>query len=272
MTIKQRKGINMTKEINLSTLFKVLRSNWWRILIIAVVVAVAAACFTEFVMQKKYKSSIEFYIINASISTEYTSTNLLASAEYLANDYIGIINSDEMVNTVVDTLEEEGYTFEPKTIRAMLSSTVATTASTFSITVTTGNPELSLRVAEIIATEAPAIIRGTAFPYSSTNYYIGKEDSNGNMQYTQLDSSNIERVSVLRNPVKAESHSSPNLVTNTLLAAIVAAAASYAVILFRRLSDTTIRSEHTVKEILDPSITIIGLIPYWDENTSTTKY
>lgn len=263
------KGIIMTKEISLSLLLKVLKSAWWKILIVTVVIALAVAAFTEFVIPKKYQSSIEFYILNTSTTSEYMTTSLLASAEYLASDYIKIINSDQVVGIIIDKLEAEGYQgVTPKKIRSMISSTKASDASTFTITVTSTNADVAYIMANAITEEAPGIIRSITRPSYSSNLAIiyEKNELGHAIDYDELDESDLECVVPVRAPQRAITHSSPNIVTYTLLAALLAAFATYVLFLLLKLSDTTIRSESNFKELVGTSVTIIGTIPYWSAN------
>ena len=258
----------MTKEISLSLLLKVLKSAWWKILIVTVVIALAVAAFTEFVIPKKYQSSIEFYILNTSTTSEYMTTSLLASAEYLASDYIKIINSDQVVGIIIDKLEAEGYQgVTPKKIRSMISSTKASDASTFTITVTSTNVDVAYIMANAIKDEAPEIIRSITRPSYSSNYYQKvKDPATGEEIFEKIDESDLECVVPVRAPQRAITHSSPNIVTYTLLAALLAAFATYVLFLLLKLSDTTIRSESNFKELVGTSVTIIGTIPYWSAN------
>ena len=262
------KGIIMTKEISLSLLLKVLKSAWWKILIVTVVIALAVAAFTEFVIPKKYQSSIEFYILNTSTTSEYMTTSLLASAEYLASDYIKIINSDQVVGIIIDKLEAEGYQgVTPKKIRSMISSTKASDASTFTITVTSTNVDVAYIMANAIKDEAPEIIRSITRPSYSSNYYQKvKDPATGEEIFEKIDESDLECVVPVRAPQLAATHSSPNVVTYTLIAALLAAFATYVLFLLLKLSDTTIRSESNFKELVGTSVTIIGTIPYWSAN------
>ncbi len=261
----------MTKEISLSLLLKVLKNAWWKMLVIAVAVAAAVAAFTEFVIPKKYESSVEFYVLNTSTTSEYISTSMLASAEYLSNDYIKIINSDQVVNIIIQKLADAGYdtaNITPKKIRSYLSSSIATGSSTFSLTVTTTNKDVSYIIAKAIRDEAPAVMREVTRPSYASNYYKRVVGPDGNVTFEKIDVSDLECVIPVREPQVAKSHSSPNVVTYTLIAAFLAACAVYALCLLRRVSDTIIRSESNIKEFIDPSITIIGTIPYWSTHAN----
>ncbi len=254
----------MTKEISFSFLLKVLKSAWWKILIITVVVAVAVAAFTAFVLPKKYQSSVEFYILNASIGAEYTNTSLLSSAEYLANDYIRIINSDQVISFVRERLAESGITKSAGEIRSMLSASIAKSTSTFTLTVTSvdDNGKLAHQIADIIEKEAPDIMREITKPIYKSTYYK-KVVQNGETTYVPLETTDLECVIPVRSATTPSTHSSPSLITNTFVGAFLAAFLSYILFFFIKISDTTVRSESNVKELVDSSVTIIGSIPYW---------
>ena len=92
-------------EISLDFLLKVFKKTWWRIMIFTLVIMIAAACFTHFLIPKKYSSEVEFYIVNVNTDSDYTSTSLLGAASYLVNDYVTIIKSDYMLDQVVAKLK-----------------------------------------------------------------------------------------------------------------------------------------------------------------------
>ena len=261
----------MTKEISLSFLINVLKSAWWKILIITVAVAIAVAAFTQFMIPKKYESTVQFYIINTSTTSEYTQTALLAANEYLANDYITIIKSDKMMEMIAKNLYDEGFgEFTYKQLRQMLSSSTSSESSTFEITVTTTDAEIAYLVADTIQNEAPQIIRETTRPSYASKYYLKVEDNQGNVSYEKIDESNLECVKVVRHPRLAHSHVSPSLVTYTFIGAVLAAGIAYCIFLIVKLSDTIIRSERGARELINSDIIIIGTIPYWN-NSNTTK-
>jgi capsular polysaccharide biosynthesis protein len=255
----------MTKEISFSFLLKVLKSAWWKILIFTVIIAVAVAAFTEFLIPKKYESSVEFYILNTSTTSEYITTSLLESAEYLASDYVTIIDSDQMISVIATKLEAAGYkNVSHQSIRSMLSAATTTASSSFTVTATSTDRNVAYIVARAIQDDAPHIIRSITRPSYSTNLYQKIVDNKtGQVEYEKIDESDLECVVPVRAPQIARTHSSPSLLIYTFLAAVVAALLSYVFFLLVKLSDTTIRSESAIKEMIDYPVTIIGSIPYW---------
>ncbi len=254
----------MTKEISISLLLKVLKSAWWIMLIAALILGAAAAAFTEFVIPKAYQSTVEFYVLNTSTTSEYITTSLLASAEYLSKDYIRIISGDKMVNIIRQKLYDIGYdSIAPSTIRAAISSSISEESSLFTLTVTTSDKHMSYAIATIIRNEAPTVIRETTRPAYASNFYKKVSTSDGTVTYEKIDVSDLDCIVSVRDPQIANHHSSPNITTYTFVAALLAAIIVYSVALMRKLSDTVIRSESNVKEFIDPSVTVIGTIPYW---------
>ncbi len=253
----------MANEISLVFLFKILKSAWWKILIITVAVVLLVAGITQFLIPKKYASTVQFYIINASATTEYTTNALLSAAQYLANDYIKIINGDKMMQTVVDDLAKSGYTgATPQSIRAMLSSSTNSESSIFEMTVTHKDRAIAYLVASSIERNAPAIIKEISKPAYASDLYI--EVSEG--KYEKITANELDCIVVNCAPTLAVSHVSPNLTTNCLLSAIIAACLSYVLFLLIKLFDTTIRTEANAKELVD--LPIIGDIPTWTANNA----
>lgn len=267
----------MTKEINLKVLLKVLKNSWWKILIFTVAIALAVSAVIQFLVPKKYASTIEFYVLNTSTTSEYTTTALLSAAEYLSNDYIKIINSDEMIEKIREYLADpnRGYgDVTPADIRGMISSSTSTESSTFTITVTASEDKvLAMYVAEAITKFAPEIIKDITRPSYTSNLFkqvvakdeAGKEETT----YVKINEADLECVKVIRSPQLATTHASPNVVTYTAIAAILAAVLAYVFFLILKLADTTIRSAENAKELVDN--TIIGDIPNWTVNSDTDK-
>ena len=272
----------MTKEINLKILLKVLKSAWWKILIFTVAVAIAVGVVTHFVVPKKYTSSVEFYVLNTSTTSEYTTTALLSAAEYLSNDYIKIINGDRMMNTIKEYIKDPNRdttgayaNMSVSALRSMISSDTSTESSTFTITVTaTEDRNLAFYITECITLNAPNIIKEITRPSYNSNLYkkVTEKDSSGKVvseDYLLVTEEDLECVKVLRSPEVAASHSSPSIPTYVMISALLAIVASYLFFLILTLSDTTIRSEENAKELVDQ--TVIGGIPNWSVNSSAEK-
>ncbi len=275
----------MTKEISISLLIRVLKSAWWKILIITVAVAIAVAAFTAFAIDEKYAASTKFYVINTSTTSEYTTTALLSASEFLANDYIEIIKGDEMMAMVKSKLEsnqalkDKGYTsFGAEQIRSMISTNTSAESSTFTVTVTHTDYEIAYAVSMALESdEALGIIRDAVRPnYSSTMYkWTEKDDIPGpssSDEFTLISKEDLECVKVLRSPADPSSNPdpvSPDVVKYTLIAAVITAILVYAVFLINKLADTVIRGEESAKTLVGE--TIIGDVPNWTNSATAAK-
>ncbi len=259
----------MAKEIDLSLLFKVLKKTWWKILIVTVSVILIAAAAFEFAVPKKYASTSSFYILNTSVTSEYTTTSLLSAAEYLANDYIEIIRSDKMIDIILADIAEKGYTtVSPSSIRSMISASTSGETSLFSITVTSADRELAFYICDSIKSNAPQVIKETTRPSYSSNLYkkTTQKDIEGNEKevYIEISEADLECIKVMRSPEIARSHVYPNVPAYSAVTGVLAAFAAYIYFLIRRVNDTVIRNENDITELVNE--TVIGDIPTWSVN------
>lgn len=263
---KQLKGTDMTNEISLQYLWKLFRAVWWKIAIIAVVVAIAFGAYT-YVAPNEYSSSTSFYIINASITTEYTTSSLLSATEYLANDYIEIIHGDAMIQKILDTLKEKGYaeaqTLTPDGVRGMISSTTSSKSSIFTITVSCANGAMAHDICSTIQTEAPAIIKSLSRPSTTSNIYF----KNDRGEYVPYDTK-MECVDVVREATAAKDVSSSPIVS-AFIGAVIAAIAAFAFFLVRKLFDNVLRTSNDIIELTDKPI--LADIPDWTMVSAAQK-
>ena len=254
----------MTKEISLAFLFSVLKSAWWKIILITMVVVIACVAYIQLFIPLKYESTVQFYVVNTNTASEYTQTALLAANEYLANDYITIIEGDRMMDKISNALYNEGFgDFTDNQIRRMIKSSTSSNTSTFEITINSTDRELSYCVANVIQNEAPLIIREVTRPSYVSRFYIKVEEPNGTIVYEKIDESDLECVKVVRHPKLATRHVSLNVTTKALTAGGIAACVIYFIFLILKLYDTVIRSERGARELINANITVIGSIPYW---------
>ena len=258
----------MNNEISLEYLWKVFKSAWWKIVIIAIVFALAAAGLTTLIPDK-YSSSTSFYINNASTTTEYTTSSLLSAVEYLANDYVEIILSDKMVNLVLDEVKEKTYEevdsskLTAKDIRAMISSKTSATTSIFTITVTCADRYLAKDVCKYIEKNAPAVIKEIVRPATEVNIYY--KDGDNYVPYEKQ----LECVSTVRAATTA-THVSPSMTTNTLIGGFIGAIIAFVCFFLVKFFDTTIRGANDVKELVNKPI--LADIPNWNLGEATQNH
>lgn len=272
-------------DISLDFLLKVFKKVWWKIAIVTLVVMIAAACFTHYLIPKKYSSKVEFYIVNVNTNYDYTNTSLLGAASYLVNDYVTIIKSDYMLDQVVERLANEGITqydgisMNNNLLRSMLSHTSSDQTSAFTLKVTSKDRDLSHKVATLIAEMAPEIVTDMAKPEDNTNETLANKVHSA-LRYFAKDSdvtvteiadyltrnglgiTRLNCIEVLTPPSLAKTHESPSLVINTLLAGIIAAVVCYGIYFLIALTNMTVSTEEDIKKLVN--YPVIGTIPRWE--------
>lgn len=282
----------MERELTLNDIFVCLKKNFWKVLAFAIIAAILMGCVTHFLIKKKYSSEIEFYVINTNESDDFSQTGILAASSYLANDYIDIINGDDIINETIKRLEEKGYSdVTPKKLRKMLSSEVSANSS-FTLKITDTDADRAYTIASIISEVAPPLLKEITKPSDRTTsvpiitmlnsiateigeYYpeLAKDvravaDELYAKQSTaaitqELDKKPAVRVNLA--PVMAEDPDSPNLILNCLVAAIVGALISFVYFVVRSLLNSLIRTEDDVAKYLS-KYPLIGSVPSWDLN------
>lgn len=244
----------MKNEINLSMLWKVFKKACLTMVVFVIVAMLVAGLVTNYLMVKKYSSSVTFYVINVSPDSDYVTTSLMQVIDHLSNDYIQIIKSEVLMVPLCEfLLNEYGIEYTPNEIRKMIDTSITSDSSTFSLKVTNPDVNHAYIIAQYIAYEAPGIIK----EYTSFNDNI-EYDEEGEVQFQE-----IEKMRVLNNPKPATKHDSPSLMKNLLIAAVVTAALVYAIFLLRFMFNTVITTEEDIKDITK-KYPVIGTIPRWE--------
>ncbi len=286
----------MEHEITLNDIFGCFKRHWWQILIFALATAILMGVFTHFFIPKKYSSSIDFYIINTNETADYAQTSLISANIYLANDYIDIINGDEIMNAACKKLEEKGYLgFTPNIINKKLSSSTSQNSSIFTITVTDTDPKRAYEIANVLTEIVPdKLTEITKFDERTasikTSEGLLEIANNIEIKYPELaeemkkasaelkESNNTSTftspldtkpaVAVIYNPVEPTTHNSPSIVSNCFIAAVIGAIVSFAFFVIRSLTNTLIRNEDDIKKSF--KYPLIGTIPSWDFNEKSS--
>lgn len=248
----------MKNEISLAKLWKVFARSWLIIVAFMLVAMLVMGLLTTYVMERKYSSTVTFYVINVAPDSDYVTTSLMQVVEHLSNDYIQIIGSEVMLNPLCERLiNEYGIETTPDQIKAMMKSSVTADASTFSLRITHTDKNLAYLIAQIIANDAPEIVRN--FTSIKTTEELIEEEENGNID--GIDE--MEKIRVLNNPKLDTAPDSPNLVKNLIIAAGVSGIIVYLICFVRSLFNTVITTEEDFAELTD-KYPLLGSIPRWE--------
>jgi len=240
------------REINLSLLWNVLKKCFIKMIIIAVIAAALMGVVTEFAMQKRYSSSIKFYVVN-NTKTDYISSSYLSATEQLANDYIDIIRSDVMLLPLSERLEEEfRLSYSASALKGKIITSTKADSSFFEVRISDTDKEIAHIIASCIAEMAPDVIKNVVKDWSEDT--VGK---------TEQPKEASECVKVMDQPKVATKHDSPNLKRNVLIAFALSAIIVYAIYFLIVLNDTVLKTEEDIKMYTD-KYPLIGIIPFWE--------
>lgn len=230
--------------IDLGKLFTMLKKRIVHILLATLVLAVTAGCLTEFLIEPKYTTSCTMYVYS---NTDRVSTNSsigsseLTASQQLVNTYIVVLESDYVLENVIKDLNLE---MSVSQLKDMISCSQINETEIFSVSVTSTDAALAADIANTIAKIAPDAIVQTI-----------KAGGVSVIDYAKVPSS----------------PSSPNLIKNIIIGALVGFVLSFAIFFVTELFDTTIRTDKDLEREFD--IPILGdiprLVPVVDKAQST---
>lgn len=218
----------MNDEIDLGLMLLLVRKKIGTIILSIVLAAGVAFGISNFLITPLYSASTSLYVYNEASRESITSTDLNTSQE-LVQTYIVILTSNAVLNKVTAVLNNQ-YTVEE--LREMITASAINNTEAFSITVENTDPAMAQKIANTIATVAPAeIIR------------VVKAGSVEVIDYATL-------------PIE---QSSPNVIRNTAIGGLLGCVVCVIVLVLKEMFDTVIRSEEDLIENFN--IPILGVIP-----------
>lgn len=160
MDTGRREGI----EINIRKLVFACLDKWWLIVLCAILAATASGLVTAKVIVPKYRSTVTFYVNNASDyeQVNYISSSSLSAAEQLVNTYIGIISTD----TVLEKVGQQAGGLTAAQVRSCLSAQQVSDTVLFRVSISHTNPAVALRIAqaagEVMPEHLATIVEGSS--------------------------------------------------------------------------------------------------------------
>ena len=226
----------MKTELDLREIFFILKRRLWLILAVTMVAGAASFAYTNFCITPLYSATASMYVYNEKSRTEDITTSDLTTSQKLVETYVVILTSNSVLKEVSSKL---GGTYSHDQIRKMTTASPINNTEAFRITVTHENPAVAQRIANTIATVAPAeIIR------------VVKAGSVEVIDFAELP----------------QSPSSPNIMRNTAMGAMVAFMLSVVGVMLIAMFDTVVKSEEQLVETFN--IPVLGVIPNMAENRS----
>jgi len=227
-------------ELSLKDILSVLIAKWWLIITTTILGGIFSFIVSEYVIPPKYESDLSLYVFNADINNVNGSNyNDLIVAQKLVKTYIAALQTDKFLDSVIEDSEIDIDALE---LRKMIKMQDVLETELFKITVKSGSPSQSLRIANSIAKLAP---RGVE---------------------TIVQTGRTEIVDI---PKMAKKPSSPNITLNTLIGIMVGFIISCGVVLLIYVLDTGIKSEEEIMSKYE--ISILGSIPIVEEGKKNAK-
>lgn len=222
---KEEQGV----DIDLLQIARVIWSNARFILIAAVVFSLLGLLISAVFMTPIYESGAKMIVNTRKDENQSVTNDQLNSAKNLVETYAIIIRGREVLEKVIEELDlEEGY----GQLHRRVSVKAVNNTQVMQITVQHEDPETAKAIAEQILVIAPDMII--------------KMVEAGSVK-------TVERAHVGNNPVE------PNILKNTLLAAVIGFVLACGVVVVIFLLDTTYKSELDIQN--DLGLPVLGVIP-----------
>lgn len=231
------RGNDEAKEIDIASVFRMILSKWYWILICAVVLGAGLYCVANFGISPKYQSYVTLYVVNTNNNqqpSQSVNSGDLQASKGLAQTYTVILKSNTVLDAVVNEINTSANS--QKLTRSELSGMIQVEAVNDSqlvkVTVTSTNADYACLIATAFGNAAPdQIIR------------ITKAGS------VEL----VDHAEVAKTP------SSPKKTMFALVGAVVGAVVAVLFFLIKMITDTTIYLGEDLEKISNAPV--LGLVP-----------
>ena len=231
-------------EIDLRRVFDAVLKRIWMVIIVTIIAGAVAFVGTQQFITPLYKSRAMFYVNNSNVSIGdaalSVTTGDLSASRNLVNTYIVVLNARSTLMDVVDYADVD-YTYAE--IKDMISAKAVEETEIFEVVITGPDPIEADKIADAITYILPkkisSIIEGT--------------------------SAKIVDASIV-----AAAPSSPNIVKNTALGAILGMVAVIGLIALIEIFDTTIRTEEDIEAVT--SLPILASVPDMSASSKESTY
>lgn len=229
--------------IDFRKIFFMLKKKLVFIVIISLIGAIIAGCFTNFFIEPKYTANVKLHVYSSYDNRLGTNSSISSSefdaSQKLVNTYLVVVTSNRFLQKVAD---EYGNGMTAGAIKSMMSCGQISDTIAFQVNITSTDKQQAADIANIIADICPEeIVR-------------------------VLKVGGVEVIDYALTPVNP---SSPNLKKNVMVGFLAAFAISFIFFFVKELFDTSINDEKDLEREFD--IPILGTIPRLLPVTEKTK-
>ncbi|HZW48810.1 MAG TPA: Wzz/FepE/Etk N-terminal domain-containing protein [Bacillota bacterium] len=227
-------------ELDLRKLIVILLEKWWIIVLSVILCSSVTFGIFRFMVDPVYTASTTLYVFNSEDRTSGSLTSSdLTVARSMVTTYVVLLKSDSVLSEVARQTNL-GYTGAQ--IKDMISASSENNTEVIKVMVENTNPEHAQEIANTLLT-------------------VGTEKI-----VKVMKAGSVEVIDEAKLPIKP---SSPNVLLNTVIGALLGLMISVMGILLVEMFDTTIKSEEDIKEMFN--IPIVGVIPTIPVSASEKK-
>lgn len=229
-------------EIDLKRLAFALVRRAWILILVGVIFATGAFCYSKFFTTPMYSANAKLYVNNTyGVGTEGFSSSQIDAAQQLADTYMVIMESRQVMKEVT---EITGLNYSYGQLTGMVSASAVNETEVFMVKVTCPNYKHAAMIANAIADVLPAKIASI------------------------VDGSSVRVVDyAVENATKV----SPNNTRNAIMGFLVGFVLSAAVIIVIDLMDTSINSEEYLARMY-PEVPLLAVIPDTESSGGYGRY
>lgn len=224
--------------MDLQGYLRVLRKNWW-IILIATILGAGAGVLMNLQATPKYQSSVTFYV---STPSDQAGTSAYQANQYALakiESYSQLLTSDRLATMIKDKTALE---LSPQAIAGEISASSDLNTVLLTATVTDPSPIRALQISTAISTEFGALV-----------------DELDNRTTQDVTGSTVV-LNVTSGPTVGNKPVSPKTTTNIALGLIAGLIIGVALAILRGLLDTTVRSLDSLRAVTGvPALGSIGL-------------
>lgn len=224
-------------ELNISDLLNIFTAKWSVILIAGLLSAAVAFGYTSLFIVPQYRASAQMFVDARSDENSVITSAQLSTAKQLVLTYAEVIETNSILNTVIDELSlEENY----KQLQQKVNVQVVQDTQILKINVTDPDPEKALRIVEKIVEVTPVVL---------------------NQKMSSSKIGPIDDPDVTSSPI------SPNVTRNTVVGLLIGVVLVYGYFLVKKLLDNKFKSAEDIQKVLD--LPALGVIPIVDNSISS---
>ena len=225
---------NVYATIDLREYGRLLLKRIWIVVLCVALLGAATFVYTKVAVDPLYEARISVYVNNSSQKgSSYVSSSDLAVARVLAETYVNIIQSDRVLDQVI---QKTGINAKASQLRGLIEAEPVNETEMFQVVVTTPNAQLSADIANTVAEVAPGVIAEI------------------------IEGSSAKIIDFAKVP---ERPASPSATKNAIVGALVGMILAAIIVFLEMILDTRILTEEDLVRLCD--MPVLGNIPEMNE-------